>query len=142
MQILNKKAKFEYHILESWEAGIALTGTEVKSLRAGNANIAEAWCLINQNEVFLHNAHISIFSQGSYQNHEPLRDRRLLLNKKEIKKIQEYLKENGTTIIPMKIYQSERGFMKVLIAVVKGKKLYDKREDIKKRDIERDLRRE
>lgn len=141
ISILNKKAKFEYEFLETYEAGLQLVGTEVKSLRLGNASIADAYCAFDTGELFLINAHIAEFKFGNINNHEPLRRRKLLLKKKELRKLEGKLKDKGLTVIPIRIFQSERGLAKLEIALAKGKKAFDKREDIKKKDIEREIAR-
>ncbi|MDX5321941.1 MAG: SsrA-binding protein SmpB [Bacteroidota bacterium] len=141
ISILNKKAKFEYEFLEKFEAGLQLMGTEVKSLRTGNASIAEAYCAFEDGELFLINAHIAEFKFGNINNHQPLRKRKLLLHKKELKKLEGKLKDKGLTIVPIRVFQSDRGFAKIEIALARGKKAFDKREDIKKRDVERELSR-
>lgn len=137
----NKKARFQYHLLETFEAGIQLLGTEVKSLRQGSASLSEAFCKFENGELYLINANISQYSHGSHWNHDPLRKRKLLLHKKELLRISQKVREKGLTIIPTKIYFNERGIAKVEIALAKGKRLYDKREDIAKRDLERRLKR-
>ncbi len=139
VNIINRKANFEYHIDQKFTVGIVLTGTEVKSIRMGNANISDAFCMIENNEVWIKNMHISEFKQGSYNNHEPIHNRKLLLNKIEIKKITNKIKDKGTAIFPIKLYASERGFLKLDIGVGKGKKAFDKRDDIKQKDIQREL---
>ena len=140
--IKNKKAGYEYHFLDSYTAGIMLTGTEVKSVREGKASLSDAFCIITNEELWVKNMHISEFKQGSYNNHDPKRLRKLLLNKKELRKIQSKLKEKGTTIIPVQLYFNERSYAKLEIALARGKKMFDKREDIKKRDVERELSRD
>ncbi|HNQ62322.1 MAG TPA: SsrA-binding protein SmpB [Bacteroidia bacterium] len=139
--IVNKKASFEYHLLQSYTAGIMLTGTEVKSIREGKASLSEAFCILTNSELWVKNLHISEFKQGSYNNHEPKRLRKLLLNKAELRKIDSKLKEKGTTLIPVKLYFNERGFAKLEISLARGKKTFDKREDLKKKDQEREIRR-
>ncbi|MHB1277275.1 MAG: SsrA-binding protein SmpB [Bacteroidia bacterium] len=141
ISIQNKRAKFEYEFIDKYEAGLQLLGTEVKSLRLGNASIAEAYCAFDDGELFLINAHIAEFKFGNINNHEPLRRRKLLLRKKELAKLEYKLKDKGLTIIPIRIFQSDRGFAKIEIALAKGKKSFDKREDIKKRDVEREIAR-
>lgn len=136
----NKQAKFQYHILEKYEAGIELLGSEVKSIRDGRVNLKDAFCKIEKGEIFLYNAHISQYKNASVFNHDPERPRRLLMHKYEILKLDQKIKEKGLTIVPLKMYINNKGFVKVEIALVKGKKLYDKREDIAKRDLERRLR--
>ena len=140
--IKNKQANFEYFIIEKYEAGIQLMGTEIKSIRAGKANITDGYCSFIGNELFLINIHISEYSFGSFYNHAPKRERKLLLNKKELKKIQGKLKDVGMTIIPLAIVINERGFAKVEIGLAKGKKLHDKRDSLKEKDakIEMDRR--
>ncbi|ACR80415.1 MULTISPECIES: SsrA-binding protein SmpB [Kosmotoga] len=137
----NKKARFQYHILETYEAGIQLLGTEVKSLRNGSASISEAFCKFEDGELFLINANISQYSHGTHWNHDPLRKRKLLMHKRELLRIAQKVKERGLTLIPTKIYFNDKGIAKVEIALAKGKRLYDKREDIAKRDLERRLKR-
>ena len=139
--IHNKKASFEYHLLQSYTAGIMLTGTEVKSIREGKASLSEAFCLLTNSELWVKNMHISEFKQGSYNNHEPKRLRKLLLNKAELRKLESKLKEKGTTLIPVKLYFNERGFAKLDISLARGKKTFDKWEDLKKKDQEREIRR-
>lgn len=141
ISILNKKAGFEYILLQKFTAGMQLTGTEVKSVRLGNANINDAFCFFKGEELFIRNMNIGTFKQGSIYNHEPLRVRKLLLKKKELVKIKNKSSEKGVTIIPIKIFESERGFLKIEIALGQGKKSFDKRESIKERDVERSLRR-
>ncbi|MBI1222570.1 MAG: SsrA-binding protein SmpB [Bacteroidetes bacterium] len=141
ISILNKKARFEYEFLDKYEAGIQLMGTEIKSLRLGNASIAEAYCAFENNELFLINAHFAEFKYGNINNHEPLRKRKLLLHKRELSRLQHKLKDKGLTIVPIRVFQSERGFAKIEIALARGKKSFDKRQDIKKKDVERELSR-
>ena len=141
MEILNRQAKFNYDILESIEAGIVLTGTEIKSLKKGSANIKDSYAVIKNDEIYLLNMHISYYDEGNIFNHDETRTRKLLLHKKEILKLKNKIELNGFTIVPLKIY-FVRNRAKVLIGLAKGKKIYDKREDIKKRDIEREIRKE
>ncbi|MEW6195637.1 MAG: SsrA-binding protein SmpB [Bacteroidota bacterium] len=136
----NKKAKHDYFILQTYEAGIALVGTEVKSLRQGKANLVDSYALIKNGEVWLINSNISTYDQGSINNHEPVRERKLLLKKNEIRKLNKAVSEKGNTLIPLRLYFKE-GKVKVEIAVATGKRQYDKREDIAKRDINRELKR-
>lgn len=140
--IKNKQANFEYFIIEKYEAGIQLMGTEIKSIRAGKATITDGYCNFIGNELYLMNIHIAEYSFGSFYNHAPKRARKLLLNKKELKKIQGKLKDVGMTIIPLAIVMNERGFAKVEIGIAKGKKLHDKRDTLKEKDakIEMDRR--
>ncbi len=142
VSIQNRKASFEYHFLENFEAGIVLLGTEIKSIRQGGTNISDAYCYCNNGELFIKNMHISPLKNAGDNQHESLRDRKLLLTKKEIRKISESLKNQGLTVVPTALFTNSRGLVKVKIAIAKGKKLYDKRESIKQKDIERDLKRE
>ena len=134
LNIRNKKAYFEYHILEEFTAGIQLLGTEIKSIRDGKANINDAFCAFLNKQLYIRNMHIAEYSHGSFYNHEAKRDRILLLNKKEIAKLKAKTEEKGFTIIPLKIFVNNRGFAKVLIGLAQGKKIYDKRETLKDRD--------
>ncbi len=138
MEINNRKAKFNYQIFETYEAGIVLTGTEIKSIRNGKANLKDSYAIIKNGECFLLNMHIAPYEQGNLFNHEETRTRKLLLHKKEILKLSDKIKLEGFTLIPIKLYIT-RGKAKILLGVAKGKKTYDKRESIKKRDIERSL---
>ena len=138
MEINNKKAYHDYFILETYEAGIVLQGTEVKSMRINGANIKDSYAIIKNGEVFLLNMHISHYEQGNIFNHEETRTRKLLLNKKEIKKIKEKTDLEGNTLIPLKLY-FKNGKAKILLGLAKGKKNYDKRESIKERDIKREI---
>lgn len=139
ISISNRKARFEYELLEVFTAGIQLLGTEIKSLRAGNANLAEAYCYVQQSEVWITGMYIAEYQYGSYMNHEPKRLRKLLLNKKEINKISSALQNVGITIVPLKLYITEKGWAKIDIALAKGKKLHDKREDLKQKDDKRQM---
>jgi SsrA-binding protein len=142
INIVNRRASFEYQLVQKYTAGIILTGTEIKSVREGSANIGDAFCFIKDGEMFIRNLHISIWKQGSFYNHEPMRVRKLLLNKTEIRKIKAKALERGFTVIPVRMFISETGYAKIEIAVAQGKRNFDKREDIKKRDITRQLARE
>jgi SsrA-binding protein len=133
----NKKAFHDYFVLQKAEAGVALTGTEVKSLRDGKANIKDSYVIFKNGEAFLFNAHISPYSHGNLQNHEPERNRKLLLHRREIDKLREQVVEKGLTVVPLRLY-FKGGRIKVEIAVVRGKKLYDKRETEKKRELDRE----
>lgn len=137
--IKNKKAYFEYHILDKYVAGIQLLGTEIKSIRQGKANINDAFCSFINGQLYVRNLHISEYSFGSFYNHEAKRDRVLLLNKKELKKLLTKGEERGFTIIPLALFISERGFAKLEIALAQGKKDFDKRETMKERDSKREL---
>jgi SsrA-binding protein len=142
VQIKNRRASFEYFLLEPYTAGIQLTGTEIKSLREGKASIADAFCVFKGSELFVINMHIAEYSMGTYSNHDPKRDRKLLLNKRELKKLLVKTKEKGLTIIPSLLYVNEKGLAKLDIALARGKHSYDKRESIKNKDIKRDTERE
>jgi len=137
---VNRKARHEYAILQTYEAGIVLQGTEVKSLREGKANLVDSYASVESGEVWLHHAHISEYKQGSINNHEPTRIRKLLLNKSEIRRLVGKVKEKGLTLIPLRLY-FKNGKVKVEIALAKGKKVYDKREAIAKRDLKREQER-
>jgi SsrA-binding protein len=135
----NKKARYEYFIEETYEAGISLKGTEVKSIRQGKANIKEAYAEIRSGEVFVTNMHISPYEMGNIYNEDPLRVRKLLLHKREINKLIGYTQQKGYTLVPLKIYITDQGLVKVEIAVAKGKKLYDKRQTLAKKDAQRSM---
>ncbi|MDR6196946.1 SsrA-binding protein [Siphonobacter sp. BAB-5404] len=141
VEIKNRRASFEYQFLETFTAGLVLTGTEIKSLRQGKANLTDAYCLILNEELFVRNMNISKYEEGTHYNHEPLRDRKLLLQKREIRKLEDKLKDQGLTIVPTRLFISDRGFAKINIALAKGKKLHDKRQDIKEKDVKRDMAR-
>jgi SsrA-binding protein len=137
----NRKASHEYFLLEQYEAGLALQGSEIKSIRAGQISLAEAYVRLDGREAWLMEAHVAPYEQASINNHEPRRPRRLLLHRSEIRKLWDEVRQKGVTIVPTRVYLKE-GRAKIEIAVAKGKKLYDKRESIAKRDAERDLQRE
>ena len=140
IHIKNKKARFEYELLEEFTAGIVLTGTEIKSIRNSKASIAESFCEFNdRGELFTVNMHIEEYAFGTRFNHKPKAQRKLLLNKKELKKLQREVQNSGLTIVPLRLFITDKGFAKLRIAIAKGKKLYDKRETIKDRDNKRDL---
>ena len=140
VEINNRKAKFDYEIIDTVEAGIVLTGTEVKSIRKGSAQLKDSYALVRSGEAYLLNMHISEYKEGNRYNHDPLRSRRLLLHKKEIARLAGIQAQQGMTIIPLKVYL-KHGFAKVLIGVGQGKKQYDKRQTIKKRDQDREIHR-
>lgn len=140
-ELKNRQASFEYFIDARYEAGMVLLGTEVKSLREGKASFNDSYCLIHKNEVWLKSFHIAEYSHGTVNNHEPLRDRKLLLQKREIKKIEAKLKEKGYTLIPLRIFFNEKGLAKIELGLAKGKKAHDKRESIRKKDVEREMKR-
>ena len=142
MAIINRRARHEYHILETFEAGIMLTGPEVKSIRLGQANLAEAHCIIRNNCVLLIGCHISPYKPAAMNNpDDPTRSRQLLLHKQELSRLTGTLKEKGLTLVPLKLFFNERGFAKLEIGLARGKKLYDKRQAEKDRDVHRDLQR-
>lgn len=141
IQIKNRKASFEYEFLDKYEAGIVLKGTEIKSIREGKASVQEAYCYINGQELYIKGMNISPYTNSSFQNHQIDRERKLLVRKKEIEKIKEKTEEKGLTIVPVRIYINKRGFAKLEIAVARGKKLFDKRDSIKKKDQDRELKR-
>jgi SsrA-binding protein len=139
VSISNRKARFEYELLEVFTAGIQLQGTEIKSLREGNANLAEAYCYVKDGEVWITGMYIAEYSYGSYMNHEPKRVRKLLLNKKEINKISSALQDVGITIVALKLFVNSKGWAKLEIALARGKKLHDKRQDLKQKDDKRQM---
>jgi SsrA-binding protein len=141
VEIKNRSIFHEYFIDAKYEAGMVLLGTEVKSLREGKASFNDSYCLIHKGEVWLKSLHIAEYSHGTANNHDPLRDRKLLLQKREIKKIEAKLKEKGYTLVPLRIFLNEKAFMKIEIGLAKGKKHFDKRETIKQRDVEREMKR-
>ena len=140
-EISNKKAYFDYEILETYETGIVLTGTEIKSIREGNVNLKDSYGVIRNNEIYLLNMHISEYKEGNIFNHEEKRTRKLLLHKKEILKIKDKVALEGITLVPLKLHFNKNK-VKILLGIAKGKKVYDKRESIKKRDTEREIRKQ
>lgn len=136
----NRKAHYDYEILDTYEAGIALKGTEIKSIRAGRVSLVDGYAGITQNEVFLYNVHIAPFEQGNRFNHDPLRTRKLLLHRQQINEIYRQVQQEGNTLVPLRIYL-KNGFAKLLLGLAKGKKRQDKRETIKRREQERDISR-
>ncbi len=141
VQIKNRKASYEYQFLDKYIAGMVLKGSEIKSIRQSKVNMQTAFCLFIGKELFVRDLHISKYEMGGFANHEPLADRKLMLSKKELGKVKEALKENGVTIVPTRIFINDRGWAKMEIAISKGKKLYDKRQDIKSKDVKRDMER-
>ena len=141
MEIKNRSAFHEYFIDNTYVAGIVLTGTEVKSLRAGKASFNDSYCIIHKGEVWVKSLHIAEYSHGTVNNHDPVRDRKLLLQKREIGKIESKLKEKGYTLVPLRIFFNDKNLIKIEIGLARGKKLHDKRETIKKRDVEREMKR-
>lgn len=141
VMIKNRRAAFDYELIESYTAGIVLVGTEIKSLRAGKASLVDSFCYFHNGELWLKNADISIYQYGSYNNHVARRERKLLLSRKELRRLEALVQTPGVTIIPTKIFINERGLAKVAIAAARGKKLYDKRASIKDRDDKREMAR-
>ncbi len=141
MDLSNKKAYYEYYIEAKYIAGLVLTGTEIKSLRAGNASFNDSYCIFDKGELYVKSLHISEYNFGTHYNHEPMQERKLLLNKKELRKWEGKIKEKGYTIVPLKIFISEKGLAKMEIGLGKGKKIYDKRETIKTRESDREVKR-
>jgi SsrA-binding protein len=138
-EIINRKATHLYQFIQSYEAGIMLKGTEVKSIRDGRANLSDAYCIFESGELWIKNLHISEYDAGAHNNHEPKRSRKLLLNKLELRKLERRVSEKGMAIVPYRIYFNERGITKVEIALATGKKSFDKRESIKEKDQKRDM---
>jgi len=139
IRIKNKKATFLYEIVETYTAGVQLTGTEIKSIRAGKASLTEAYCTFIGGEVYIKSMHIAEYDLGGYVNHEPRRDRKLLLTKQEIRKLEKKIKERGFALIPLLLFINEKGLAKIDIALARGKRKFDKREDIKQKDMKRDM---
>jgi SsrA-binding protein len=139
VNIKNKQAYFEYNIIEKFVAGIMLTGTEIKSIRQSKASIKEAYCVVVKEEVFIRNMTINEYEKGGHYNHEPKRDRKLLLNRKEISKLSKGIEQKGFTIVPLHLFLSEKGLAKIEIALAQGKKLHDKRDSLKEKDVKREL---
>jgi SsrA-binding protein len=141
MEIKNRPAYFEYFIDDKFTAGLALLGTEVKSLRTGKASFNDSYCIFQKGELWIRSLHIAEYSHGTVNNHEALRDRKLLLNKRELKKLENKIKEKGYTVIPLRIFMNEQNLFKIEIGLAKGKKLHDKRESIRQRDTDREIKR-
>lgn len=140
-ELKNKQAYHEYFIDTKYEAGMVLLGTEVKSLREGKASFNDSYCLVQKGEIWVKSLHIAEYSHGTVNNHDPVRDRKLLLEKREIKKIESRLKEKGYTLVPLRIFFSSKGLAKMEIGLARGKKMHDKRETIKRKDVEREMKR-
>ncbi len=140
VQIKNKKARFEYELSDKFIAGMVLTGTEIKSIRMGKASLQEGYCAFEADELWIKSMHISQYKQGTHHNHEPTRKRKLLLNKHELRKLRKATQEKGSVIIPTRLFINDRGLAKLEIAIGKGKKLYDKRQDIRKKEEQRALK--
>lgn len=141
VNIKNKRASFEFQLLDKYTAGIQLSGTEIKSIRNSKATITDSFCAFKGDELFINGMHVAEYEFGSYTNHEPKRERKLLLNRQELNKLKKKLKDVGLTIVPLRLYINEKGWAKIDIALAKGKKLYDKRENLKSKDIKRDIER-
>ncbi|HYC40616.1 MAG TPA: SsrA-binding protein SmpB [Chitinophagaceae bacterium] len=141
MELKNRPAYHEYFIDSKYEAGIVLLGTEVKSIRNGKVSFADSYCVVHQEEVWVRSLHIAPYSHGSANNHDPLRERKLLLRKREIRKINAGLREKGYTLVPLRIYFNEKGLAKIEIGLARGKKLHDKRETLKQKEADRQIRR-
>ena len=141
IRILNKRAKFEYIIMDRYTAGIQLFGTEIKSIREGKASLVDSWCQIEHNEMYVKQMHIAEYRFGSYANHEAKRDRKLLMTRKELRKLEKLVKDTGKTIIPLRLFINEKGFAKMEIALCQGKHSYDKRQALRAADDKRELQR-
>jgi len=139
IQIKNKRASFDYEWMDTYNAGIVLTGTEIKSIRLGKASLVDTFCFFTQGELWVKNMHIATYFYGSYNNHAARRDRKLLLNKKELRKLERAIKESGLTIVPVRMYITTSGLAKVVIALVRGKKEYDKRQSLREKDDKREM---
>jgi SsrA-binding protein len=139
INIKNKKAWHDYEFIERFTAGMQLTGTEIKSIRAGKASLVDSYCFFRDDELYVKGMHITEYDFGNINNHDPKRDRKLLLNRKELKKLAKNVKEKGLTIVTLNIFLNEKGYAKLEIALARGKKEYDKREDLKKKDSQREL---
>lgn len=141
VNIENRKARFDYQFLETLTAGMVLKGTEIKSIRMGKAGLSDSYCYFRGDELYVRNFHITEYEDASFYNHEPLRERKLLLSKHELSKWQKKVKDQGLTIVPVSLFINDKGFAKLNIALAKGKKNFDKRDDIKKKDLEREMNR-
>jgi SsrA-binding protein len=139
ISIKNRQAGFEYELLDKYVAGIVLTGTEIKSIREGKVNLQDGYCYVNNGEVFVKGINITPYAQGTHYNHEATRERKLLLKKSEIRKLDGKVEERGLTLVPVRLFVNDRGFAKLEIALARGKKMHDKRESIKERDAKREL---
>jgi SsrA-binding protein len=139
--IKNKRATFDYEIIEQWTAGIVLTGTEIKSLRLGKASLVDSYCYFSDGELWIRGLNISLYHWGTYNNHQPKRDRKLLLNRKELRKLERASQDAGLTIVALRLFINERGLAKVVIGLARGRKSYDKREYLKEKDAKREIER-
>jgi SsrA-binding protein len=141
ISIKNRRAGFDYTFIEKFTAGIVLLGTEIKSIREGKASLVDSYCYFKNDELYIRSLNISIYTEGNLYNHEPTRERKLLLHKQELTKLKKKMQDKGLTIVPTVLFTSDSGYAKVEIAVAKGKKLYDKREDLKTKDLNREMNR-
>ena len=139
INIKNKRASFDYEFIETYTAGIVLTGTEIKSIRAGKARLVDTYCYINNGEIWVKNMYVALYMEGSYNNHVERRERKLLLNKKEIRNLQDDTKAPGFTIVPVRLFINEKGLAKLVVALAKGKKEYDKRQSLKEKEDRREM---
>lgn len=139
VNIKNKRALFDYEFVDTFTAGIVLTGTEIKSIRAGKASLVDTFCYVNNGEIWVKNMYVALYDQGSYNNHVERRERKLLLNKKEIRNLQDDTKAPGFTIVPVRIFINEKGLAKMVIALARGKKEYDKRQSLKEKEDKREM---
>lgn len=142
INIKNKKAFFKFEVIDTYTVGIVLQGTEIKSIRNSNVSFNDSYCYFVEGELYLKNFHISEYKEGTYNNHDPLRERKLLLNKKELRKLSDKVTEKGLTIVPLRIFMNDKGFVKFDIGLCRGKKTHDKRNSLKERDIDRDTKNE
>jgi SsrA-binding protein len=141
VNIENRRAKFDFEFIDTFTAGLVLKGTEIKAIREGKAGLADSYCYFRDNELYVRNFHIAEYSNASFYQHEPMRERKLLLSRQELNKLIKKVKDQGLTIVPVKLFINDKGFAKLNIALARGKKSFDKRQDIKKRDVERELNR-
>ena len=141
VEIRNRRTSFDYTFIEKYIAGMVLKGSEIKSIRQGKANLSDSYCFLHDDEIFIRNLQITEYEKTTHYGHEPGRDRKLLLTSNEIKKLEKKLKDNGLTIVPIRLFINEKGWAKLEIALAKGKKSFDKREDIKKKDVQREISR-
>ncbi|MEL6535163.1 MAG: SsrA-binding protein SmpB [Bacteroidota bacterium] len=140
VNIKNRRARYNYEWLDTYKAGMSLRGTEIKSIREGKVNLGDAFCVFKEGELYVRNLHITPYSQGTYANHDAMRERKLLLQKKELGKLKEKSEEKGLTIVPTRLFINDRGLAKLEIALARGKKLHDKRDSLKEKDSKRELR--
>jgi SsrA-binding protein len=141
LELSNRKAYYEYHIDDKYIAGMVLTGTEIKSIRAGKVSFQDSYCIFDKGELYVKSLHIAEYAFGTIHNHEPTQERKLLLQRRELRKLENSIKEKGFTIIPLRIFLTEKGIAKMEIGLARGKKIYDKRETIKNRESDRDIKR-